>query len=1451
MKSFIILTLIILSTIPVTIGYGMTSLSSSYELGAPTTDDLGQSMETHQNLILKWLVEKVIGRDPVKAYLYVKNHILYEPFWGISRSAVSVYTEKYGNALEQSSLLITLLRIMDVPARYVIGRVNLTREDLGKWLGVDSSTALKIFREKRLVYRIYDDMDLVEIYHAWVVAYINNSWVMMDPSYKEQIVRSPPTLENIPDKLLIPIDEAITDYLGALANISQRMFGSGEVIARKYVSLEGPPGEYVVDNIYSHLPDQFIWKIYLSFKKFRWSSSKPSGFSSEYTTPIPIPLPLAREYGVYIRSVFSMRIREILDSYENGLFDEDLDLRKIYSMIQVLVGDTVIAEIGFYPILENSIPSTIYTYVPVPGGGIVTSKKDFLTPTLGYMHVFADNGKMYLSGVEYDKLYLAFTNYLAKIRSDYARGLFTRMEANLAIGRLASLQSRLYVQQLHQILRRSLPGVYYYMSEEPLYVFSYAFSIRAYTRSDRSGYELAVTPPMIDIRGGMPRVSTGNETLDILYNTLIGSIMGNIEGLTSWSLYGATAVNPYVVLEQAIKIGIPVLVINKTNIRIQMNVLQDNGYPKDFLDYLLKKIYLLSLRGEVSIVIPSKPVPISTIVVYATNSTDKPPSFTGLDRVIAYLILVREIDPSTGEYVSAFVGSEIWVPSTSYRGGSATGFLEERMRWFKIWADILYSRSDALIRVYAAENILSIEAEVNEYYSEKLFNDLLEYQKTDLLSIYRYKELYMKEGKIPFFIDDNGLMMSPEEVREYLTRDLELPEDVVEFYVDIQKRFISGLSTGLVVLPDGTELELKLAIIRTTEDSEDIVKEYNAWERDKAVAKLKIMGEGYELSYVVSVKKSPGPIARALNAFGEWWSKGGPFQIIDKLFGEPIKRSSIGDYARTRDMILNSRELGGPGAGAVIDPPFLSLGIIDRYGGYTGYLPWIDRVFYSFGDGYYYTGNSSLPGMLKLSNLDNGTYTLVLYGTNPVGTHYTLYIDSYLGTSKSRKTINGYIGYRELKVVDIRVSSGRVIGVSNPRDGAVAVIDDLGKVYAGEELIVEGRVYIGVFDKTGLAGQGVSVDIYVSSDGITWDYVGEAVTRDNGVFSYRLLFDEAGVYYVKTLPRVAGVYSIPVVKVVSVLAPLTINVSSIQQYAGVGENIVLSIIPEGSSASITFNITREDLVKEEIKLDLPSGSYRVVVAVYNESKEIAFSEKEVFLVKNTTVEIPPPQVPIVLDTIYFGKIELSSRYGEIVKLPMPNQTIIQVDDMTRLVFKGWLLNGRIVDEVNATQSLHLEALWEKQYLVILPEELGGSRYVSEGSVIEIDAAAEKILDNGTILVFQYWVDKLTNEIISYEPKIAITVDKPYILEPIYQAKTTTTEKPTTPPTPTTVEETTTATETTSPVVTGTQTTPAYTPTPTTPSKEHPLQQIIPYIIIAAITLTIITLLYIKKYRKSQ
>ncbi len=176
-----------------------TSLLVAQATNISTDADLAETIEVQFTPEIRAKAEE-LGNNPVKIYEYVRNNFEYEPYYGSLKGAQQTLLEKAGNDFDQASLLISLLRAANIPARYVYGTVEMPIEDIKSWLAIDDTnmalTALSSSGIPLTALTSGGTVVSVQLEHVWCQAFVpyvqsrgasegvGDTWVDIDPSFK-------------------------------------------------------------------------------------------------------------------------------------------------------------------------------------------------------------------------------------------------------------------------------------------------------------------------------------------------------------------------------------------------------------------------------------------------------------------------------------------------------------------------------------------------------------------------------------------------------------------------------------------------------------------------------------------------------------------------------------------------------------------------------------------------------------------------------------------------------------------------------------------------------------------------------------------------------------------------------------------------------------------------------------------------------------------------------------------------------------------------------------------------------------------------------------------------------------------------------------------------------------------------------------------------------------------
>lgn len=128
---------------------------------------------------------RALKHDPDLIYEFVKNHIEYEPLFGIKKGGLGALIDKRGTAFDQSALMVDLLRASGYVAHYVYGKVRLTPEQVMSWVGAtDYAAAVNVIANGGIpINNFYSSR--VDVTHVWVKVNIEGSDYVFDPSFKK------------------------------------------------------------------------------------------------------------------------------------------------------------------------------------------------------------------------------------------------------------------------------------------------------------------------------------------------------------------------------------------------------------------------------------------------------------------------------------------------------------------------------------------------------------------------------------------------------------------------------------------------------------------------------------------------------------------------------------------------------------------------------------------------------------------------------------------------------------------------------------------------------------------------------------------------------------------------------------------------------------------------------------------------------------------------------------------------------------------------------------------------------------------------------------------------------------------------------------------------------------------------------------------------------------------
>lgn len=177
------------------------------DLSPPGAADLAETPDVIFSGRIRELAAR-LDHDPVRLYNWVRNNVEYLPVYGSLKGADYALLTREGTDCDQASLLIALLRVSGIPARYAWGVMEIPEVSVTAWLDVAKVKAAGDVMVSTGIPVSVVGTELepaLRMERCWVLAWVDadpargggggagESWVALDPSFKRHELL-PPTV---------------------------------------------------------------------------------------------------------------------------------------------------------------------------------------------------------------------------------------------------------------------------------------------------------------------------------------------------------------------------------------------------------------------------------------------------------------------------------------------------------------------------------------------------------------------------------------------------------------------------------------------------------------------------------------------------------------------------------------------------------------------------------------------------------------------------------------------------------------------------------------------------------------------------------------------------------------------------------------------------------------------------------------------------------------------------------------------------------------------------------------------------------------------------------------------------------------------------------------------------------------------------------------------------------
>lgn len=243
---------------------------------APTPEDLAPTIDVQLTDAIRAKAAE-LGNQPLPIYQWVRNNVEFVPTYGSIQGADFCLQTKQCNAFDTASLLVALLRVSGISARYLYGTIEIPADKAMNWVGgvTKPELAVQILNMGGVpAVAVVEGSQItkVRLEHVWVEGWIDyvpsrgavhrqgDNWIPMDSSWKQYSYT-----DGIDLAAAVPFDaQGFADHLKATTTVNEAEGWATGVdstyIAQQLSAYQTQVSGYLSQNLPNATPSDLLGK---------------------------------------------------------------------------------------------------------------------------------------------------------------------------------------------------------------------------------------------------------------------------------------------------------------------------------------------------------------------------------------------------------------------------------------------------------------------------------------------------------------------------------------------------------------------------------------------------------------------------------------------------------------------------------------------------------------------------------------------------------------------------------------------------------------------------------------------------------------------------------------------------------------------------------------------------------------------------------------------------------------------------------------------------------------------------------------------------------------------------------------------------------------------------------------------------------------------------------------